>query len=112
MGMSLEEIVFLFTVAGHRRPQSRSVSASLHLYAGGGARRRSLMHLLDLYLCLFPRVGAHHLYPAAAFVFTERLRRRARSPVPELATAPTSGHVRHVEADSAPILWRGVHLQA
>lgn len=27
------------------------------------------MHLLDLYLCVFPRVGAHHLYSAPAFVF-------------------------------------------
>lgn len=38
MGMSLEEIVFLFTVSGLPWPPSRSVSASLHLY-GGGARR-------------------------------------------------------------------------
>lgn len=35
MGMSLEEIVFLFTVLGLPWPPSRSVSASLHLYAGG-----------------------------------------------------------------------------
>lgn len=27
------------------------------------------MHLLDLYLCVFLRVGAHHLYSAQAFVF-------------------------------------------
>lgn len=37
MGMSLEEIVFLFTVSGLPWPPSRSVSASLHLY-GSGAR--------------------------------------------------------------------------
>lgn len=36
MGMSLEEIVFLFTVSGLPWPPSRSVSASLHLYGGGG----------------------------------------------------------------------------
>lgn len=34
MGMSLEEIVFLFTVSGLPWPPSRSVSASLHLYGG------------------------------------------------------------------------------
>lgn len=35
MGMSLEEIVFLFTVSGLPWPPSRSVSASLHLCGGG-----------------------------------------------------------------------------
>lgn len=35
MGMSLEEIVFLFTVSGLPWPPARSVSASLHLYGGG-----------------------------------------------------------------------------
>lgn len=34
--MSLEEIVFLFTVSGLPWPPSRSVSASLHLYGGSG----------------------------------------------------------------------------
>lgn len=38
MGMSLEEIVFLFTVSGLPWPPSRSVSASLHLYGGGALR--------------------------------------------------------------------------
>lgn len=38
MGMSVEEIVFLFTVLGLPWPPPRSVSASLHLYVGGGAR--------------------------------------------------------------------------
>lgn len=39
MGMSLEEIVFLFTVSGLPWPPSRSVSAALHLYgsSGGGS---------------------------------------------------------------------------
>lgn len=41
MGMSLEEIVFLFTVSGLPWPPSRSVSASLHLYGGGGGAPHS-----------------------------------------------------------------------
>lgn len=119
MGMSPEEIVFLFTVSGLRRPRSRSVSASLHLCGGGGARRSgfsrhlkgavsAVMHLLDLYLCLFPRVGAHHLYPAGTFVFScgGGLCRRVRPPVPELAASAaarrsppgTFEHVWHVQA--------------
>lgn len=42
MGMSLEEIVFLFTVSGLPWPPSRSVSASLHLYGGGGGGKASV----------------------------------------------------------------------